>query len=481
MSNNSSAIPKILPVTCHTDYVGEGSTFVAIKGSQLDGISFIPLALQKGASRIVVEQDSELSPDILAKINSHNSKLIFVKNTRKALSELSAAAWGYPAKKLNIIGVTGTKGKTTTTFLLNHILFNSGYKTAMVSGVRNNIAGKNYSASLTTPLPDYIHAFLYKCVQEKVQFVILESSAQALSLYRLYGIEFSGIVFTNFDSEHAEFYSSMSEYFEAKIRILDQLKASGYAIINADDKWLSGIKLKDNLYTFSLNKNNVNYVIKVKKNDISGIDLEIQQGQKTYNFGTPNFFGEFNAYNLAGAVCLLLAFGLESLKIFRALGKYMYVPGRMEKHNLSNGAVAIIDYAHNASSFSQVLPVLKSISKNLIVVFGAGGDRDKTKRPIMGNIAASIADQVILTSDNPRSEDPQDIINQIQSGISSEYKNKVICEPDRAKAIKLAYSLCQPGDVIAILGKGPDEYQMVGNTKFFFSDKQIILNCQKSK
>lgn len=478
MSN--SAVPQILPVTCHTDYVGKGSIFVAINGRELDGNLFIPLALEKGASRIVVEQNSALSPEILEKIKLHDAQLIFVKNTRKALSELSAAAWGYPAKKLNIIGVTGTKGKTTTTFLLNHILFNSGYKTAMLSGVRNNIAGKNYPTNLTTPLPDYIHAFLHKCVQERVQFVILESSAQALSLYRLYGIEFSGIVFTNFDAEHAEFYSSMDEYFEAKCTIFEQLKINAPVVINTDNNACSKIELQNNFYTFSLKQNNSDYIVRIKKNDITGIDLEIQKDQKVYNFSTPNFFGEFNAYNLAGIICLLLQMGLESLKISRALGKYMYVPGRMERHKLSNGAFAVIDYAHNASSFSQVLPVLKSISKNLIVVFGAGGDRDKTKRPIMGNIAASIADQVIITSDNPRSEDPQDIINQILSGISAEDQKKVICEPDRAKAIRLAYSFSQPGDVIAILGKGPDEYQIVGKTKFFFSDKQTILNSQKN-
>lgn len=477
MSN--SAVPQILPVTCHTDYVGKGSTFVAIKGTQFDGNSFIPLALQKGASRIIVEQNSDLTPETLDKIKLSDTQLVYVKNTRKALSELSAAAWGYPAKKLNIIGVTGTKGKTTTTFLLNHILFNSGYKTAMLSSVRNNIAGKNYSTNLTTPLPDYIHAFLHKCVQERVQFVILESSAQALSLYRLYGIEFSGVIFTNFDSEHAEFYSSMDEYFDAKCKIFNQLKSNSSVLINADDIWCSKIELQNNFYTFSLKQNNADYIIQINKNDITGIDLEIQKDGKICSFSSPNFFGEFNAYNLSGVISYLLQIGLESLKVSRALSKYMYVPGRMEKHKLSNGAFAVIDYAHNASSFSQVLPTLKSISKNLIVVFGAGGDRDKTKRPIMGNIAASIADQVIITADNPRSEDAQDIISQILSGISNENQKKVLCEPDRAKAIRLAYSFAQPGDVIAILGKGPDEYQIVGKTKFFFSDKQTILNCQK--
>ena len=478
MKKDLSAIPSILPVTGHTDYVGNGTTFVAIKGAQLDGTHFIPVALEKGATKIVIQNNAIISENIQRSINLYNPEIIKVEDCRKALSELSAQAWNYPAKKLNIIGITGTKGKTTSTFLVHHLLNFAGYKTAMLSGVQNIINGQIYEASLTTPLPDYLHSFLNKCVEEQVQFVVMESSAQAFSLQRLYGIEFSGCVFTNLDLEHSEFYSTMNEYFEAKCEIFKQMKPNAPVIINKDNQWGEKIASKNkNFLTFSL-LHDSNFRVQVQQNDSTGIKLLIECTKGKYNFFAPNLVGHFNAYNLAGVIALALELNIYPKTIMDGLLTFSRVPGRMERYSLVNGSLAVIDYAHNPSSFTQILPTLKTLSNKLIVVFGTGGDRDKQKRPIMGNIAATFADKVIITSDNPRSENAQDIINQIFNGIPETHKNKVICENDRAKAIQLAYDIAKPGNIIAILGKGPDEYQIIGNKKEYFSDKETILSCK---
>lgn len=479
--NLNNAIPEHLPVTSHTDYVGKGSTFVVVKGASLNGLDFIQTALQKGASKIVVQNDTVVPANILDLIDFYKAELFKVPDCRQALTELSARAWQEPAKKLKIIGVTGTKGKTTSTFLLRHILSIAGYKTAMISGVHNMINDKVYPSNLTTPLPDYLHAFFNSCVQENVQFVIMESSAQAFSLRRLHGIDFSGAIFTNLDLEHSEFYSSMEDYFNAKCEIFKQMKSKAPVVINLDNKWCQKIDLQSaNISTVSFSNKKSDYFIKIKKNDSAGLELDIKSSLGKYSFIIPNLVGDFNAYNIACVISLCFELGIYPKVIMDSLHSFGTVPGRMERYKLSNGAFAIIDYAHNPSSFSYVLTTMKSMTNKLIVVFGAGGDRDKQKRPIMGNIASSIADQIIITADNPRSEDAQDIANQITSGVITKNKNKILCELDRKKAIEKAYNLSSSGDIIAILGKGPDEYQIIGTQKTYFSDKETILKASKS-
>lgn len=466
--------PTIFPVTSHTDYVGKGSTFVAINGSKLDGLNYIQLALEKGANKIVVQKNIEIPSELIEKIKSFNAEIVFVDDCRKAVTQLSAQAWSNPAKKLNILGITGTKGKTTSTFLLRHLLTSAGYKTAMISGVKNSIGKSEFPTHLTTPLSDYLQTFLGKCVEEKTQFVALESSAQAFNLHRLDGIEYCGVIFTNFDLEHSEFYESIEQYFESKCLIFNHLKNNAPVLINIDNEWGQKIiKLHPNFLTYSLIGNKATYSFKITKNNSSGISLKLSENI----FVIPNLIGTFNAYNIAGVIALAIEIGIDLKVITDALLSFKGVPGRMEVYPLSNKAIAIIDKAHNPSSFMAVLPTLKNISDQLIVVFGAGGDRDKKKRPIMGEIAANIADKVIVTSDNPRTENVVDITNQVLAGIDQKYREKVICQLDRAKAIEEAYKLSKKGSIIAILGKGADEYEIIGDKEIFFSDKETILKC----
>jgi UDP-N-acetylmuramoyl-L-alanyl-D-glutamate--2,6-diaminopimelate ligase len=459
-------LPTQFPVACHTDNIGPGSTFVAVKGMQKDGVDFIPAALRNGAGKIVIEQETVLNTALLRLLEQHNACLVRVSNTRRALAELSAAALNFPAKKLKLIGITGTKGKTTTTYILEHILRNAGFKTARISTVKNSICGIELHTNLTTPHPDYLHIFFDACVKKNVEFVVMEVAAQAISLERVHGLEFDGLVFTNFSQEHGEFYPTIEHYFASKMKLFDQIKISAPILINGDDVSLCAINKKKTTFGFA--------------NDVA-IAAQLIEAQKAITItidGTllscSNLCGNFNAYNLLAAGAMANQVGVDWNAIANAIASFSYVPGRFEGYKLPNGARCFIDYAHNPSSFEALFSTVRSMTNHLIVVFGAGGDRDKTKRPVMGNIAAQWADVIILTADNPRSEDPQDIINQIIAGIEQSQQKKVMCELDRKKAIELAYQHTKPSSIILLLGKGPDEYQLIGGQKFYFSEREII-------
>jgi UDP-N-acetylmuramoyl-L-alanyl-D-glutamate--2,6-diaminopimelate ligase len=463
-----SPIPSLLPVTAHTQYVGPGSTFVAIKGYREDGVQYIPQALAQGATTIVVASDAMIAHDLRLLIAQHHARLIEVPNDRKALAQLSAQAHGYPTDKLKIIGITGTKGKTSTTFILEHMLRTAGYKTALLSGVKNSINGVDTLSSLTTPQPDYLHAFFAACVKQSVAYVVMEVAAQAMSLHRVDGINFDGIIFTNFSQEHGEFYATMDDYFAAKCDLFKQLKQEGVCLINADDP--HGNQILAAHPTF------VPYQLCCEQNAPTGARASwcIRWRDSHYQFQCPALIGHFNGYNVVAAGRMALALGLEPATIAQALYFFTGVPGRLERYHLSNGAMGVIDYAHNPSSCAAVLSTLRVLTHHLVVVFGCGGDRDSGKRPMMGSIAAQYADLIIITTDNPRSEDPATIVDAIYAGIPVEHQEKVVRELDREKAILCAYQQSKQGSIIALLGKGPDEYQQIGATKYPFSEKKIL-------
>lgn len=475
---NSVEFPRVYPVTCHTDHVGQGSVFIAIQGQKENGVNYIPMALAKGASYIVVAQDAQLSPELQDLIVDARAELFRVENTRRALAAMSAQMYGFPARKLNIIGITGTKGKTTSSFLLEHALRSLGYKTALLSTVHNKIGTQIFPTTLTTQQPDYLHAFFDQCVKAGVQFVVMEVAAQAHSLERVFGIEFCGMLFTNFSEEHAEFYATIQDYFAAKTALLEQVKPRGAIVLNADDQWCTRIAQRSNC-TYSWFGMNAG----TKQSDITahsvnssfdGINCMVtMHDEKPMHINTP-LIGTFNVYNCIGVMALCNALGINAAHVAATFATFNGVPGRLDRYALPNGAHCFIDYAHNPSSYSSVLSTLRAFTHNLIVVFGAGGDRDPFKRPVMGDIATQIADVVILTSDNPRSENPQTIINDILGGIAPENKHKVHCELDREVAIKKAYALSDERSIIVLLGKGPDEYQLVQGVKTPFSEKAIL-------
>lgn len=472
-NKNVISLPIIYPVTCHTDHVGPQTTFVAIKGYTHDGVDYIQTALEKGATTLVIQQDVELSPSLVESIKAHGASISRVADTRRALASLSAQALGYPADKLKILGITGTKGKTTSAFLLEHSLRSMGYKTALLSTVYNMINGYRFPMSLTTPQPDYLQIFFDVCVKAGVEYVVMEVAAQALTLSRVHGIMFDGIIFTNFDTEHAEFYPTMDEYFAAKASILHQVKSDAPCVINGDDARCA--QLQDqykNAVRYGITSENVHVRAQASLKD--HVECTTVLNGQSYTFTCPSLIGMFNVYNVLGVVTFLKELGMSPTAIAEGLQLFEKVPGRLEQYHMPNGARCIIDYAHNPSSYQAVLSTLRVLTSHLIVVFGCGGNRDKSKRPLMGAIATEIADQVILTSDNPRSEKAEDIIADIKQGIAQDHMFKIITELDRELAIKKAYAVSKPGSIVVLLGKGPDEYQIVGTTKTPFSESGIL-------
>jgi UDP-N-acetylmuramoyl-L-alanyl-D-glutamate--2,6-diaminopimelate ligase len=469
-------MPQTYAVACHTDKIAPGSTFVAIKGQKEDGIQYIMQALHKGATKIVAERTAIIPDDVLAAIGKAHAQLIYVNSARQALAELSAQALNYPAKKLKLLAVTGTKGKTTSSFLLEHVLKTAGYKTALLSTVKNKILEQDLVTNLTTQHPDYLHNFFALCVQAQVEIVVIEVAAQATSLHRIEGLEFEGLIFTNFDQEHAEFYATQEEYFQAKLDIIKQLKPGAPLLLNADDAKVSAIKSQHlDAQLFGL-KNEAVFNAVIAKADVSALSLEIfkKANSEYFKISCPALVGEYNAYNLLGVVALCMALGINSKIIEQGIATFKSVPGRLERYTLPNGANCFIDYAHNPSSFRAVLSMVRELTPHLIVLFGCGGDRDKSKRPLMGAIAAEYADLIMLTSDNPRSEQPQNIVNDILEGISCDKHHKIVCDLDRERAIIKAYAHSRSDSIIMLLGKGPDEYQIVGNQKSYFSEKEIV-------
>lgn len=470
---NQNNFPTIYPIACHTNNIGLGSTFVSIKGKSFNGRDFIIAALQKGASKIVIE-NTELTPDIRAIVKKFNAELIIIHNARRALAELSAQALGYPSKSLKIIGVTGTKGKSTTVYILEHILRMSGYKTALVSTIKNKIVDHEFDKVLTTPQPDYLNIFFDLCRKEKVDYVILEVAAQALVLDRVYGIEFDAAIFTNFSKEHAEFFSTQEEYFQAKVKLFQQLKPNAPAILNADDSTL--FNLQSNLKRKILFGLNSSADLKIKLTDVqlgsSIFTLKMNNDESEYC--TKSLSGMHNIYNISAAAACAYSLGLSLEKISKSLLDFSFVPGRLQRFDLANGATAFIDYAHNESSFEAILSMLRNFTSNLIVVFGCGGERDATKRSCMGLVASNYCDKIFLTSDNPRSEDPLGIINNILEGVPESKRGNVCIELDRERAIERSYLASDANSIIALLGKGPDEYQIIKNEKKYFSEAKIL-------
>jgi len=466
-----SILPSFFPVTCHTDYVGVGTIFVAINGFKTDGLLYVPLALKKGATEIVVGKDELVSPELRALIESHGARLSYVADTRKALAELSAAAAGHPADKLTIIGVTGTKGKTTTSFLLKHMLVSAGYRTALVSTAGNHIEDIIMPANLTTPQPDYLHQFLKVCVDRGITHVVMEVAAQALSMSRVRGIFFDAMIFTNFGLEHLEFYDSLDSYFAAKCLLLDQRKIGAYAYINGDD---SRVKLLSERYSDCLSFGQTYVDIKLELSNRYDLEFVFRNKNQKSVFSCPQLSGLFNMYNCGAAIGVLLDLGLDTASIQQGLLTFEGVPGRFEKYRLSNGAFAIIDYAHNPLSYEALLSELRLLTSQLTVVFGSGGNRDASRRPLMGAIAAEYADLIVITSDNPRTEDPFLIAQDICAGIVDSDKHKVIIELDRELAIQIAFEHSRQDSIIAVLGKGPDQYQEIGTQKFSFKEREIV-------
>lgn len=501
----------VYPVTAHTDHVGQGSIFVVIRGEKQDGLAYLETALQKGASVIVLEHGHELSQAQKDSIARHGATLTYVDNARKALATLSAQHAGYPAEKLKLIGVTGTKGKTTICSMLAHMLTMMGRKTAVMTTAFTAINASrggsccapkkkivddrplhlhqpdlsaqenNYShvmpSSLTTPQPDFLHQFFKKCVEGGVEYVVIEVAAQAHTFHRLDGLTFQAGLFSNLEQEHGEHYATMEQYFQEKKKLFDLIAEDGVRIVNNDDVYARTlIKDYQGVSTYAHYPQTADYQFRIEESDWDSQTIAITHTNKTITTTFTGFPGEHNASNMVGAYALLKELGFKVDHLAEDGIAFPAIPGRLEPYLLPNGSCAIVDYAHTAGSFEKVLAFIRPRTKNLIVVFGAGGGKDSKKRPLMGAVAARYGDCVIITDDNPRFEDPQVIASQIKGGVAEHDLHKVLVEHDREKAIRIAYEKSSMGSIIVLFGKGPDEIQIVGSERIPFSEKDVLLS-----
>ena len=443
----------------------EGSLYVALRGTVADGHSFINSAIEKGAKVIVCEV---LPAEIITEVT-----YLRVADSSKALGHLASNFYGNPSKKLKLIGVTGTNGKTTVTTLLYDIFRNLGHQSALISTVEYRIGDEIIPSTHTTPDVIRLNQMLAKAVEIGCEYAFMEVSSHGIVQNRIEGLHFKIAGFTNLTHDHLDFHKTFQNYLNAKKRFFDELEDSAIAITNADDKnglvMLQNTKAKKK--TFAL-KTMADFHGKVLELDFNGMLL---------NFNNKEFWttltGKFNAYNLLLAYGIALELGMDETEVLQAISKLHRVNGRFETIKSDSGIFFVVDYSHTPDALENVLDSINEIrtkNERLICVFGCGGDRDKTKRPEMGDIATKKSTLTIITSDNPRTEDPLEIIKEIEAGVQPQNYSKYTSIPDRKEAIKMAIKFAEPKDIVLVAGKGHETYQDIGGVKHHFDDKETI-------
>lgn len=445
--------------------VSEGCLFVAIKGLTADGHGFIDQTIKNGAVAIVCEYLPEKIHDGITYLK--------VKDSAEALGIIASNFYDQPSSKLKLIGVTGTNGKTTTATLLYKLFIKLGYKAGLLSTVKNLINDRVFSASHTTPDALELNSMLAEMVAAGCSYCFMEVSSHAVVQKRISGLTFAGGVFTNITHEHLDFHKTFDAYIKAKKKFFDDLPSSAFALVNKDDP--HGLVMLQNTKaikkTFAL-KTPADYKCKIIENTFSGLNLSID-GREVWI----KLIGTFNAYNALGIYAVAMLLGENREETLKALSNLDAVEGRFQYTKAPNGVIGIVDYAHTPDALSNVLSTLQEVrasKEKIITVVGCGGDRDKAKRPIMASIACEKSDSVILTSDNPRSEEPTEIIHQMEKGLSLMCRKKSLSIVDRREAIKAACQLAQTGDIILLAGKGHEKYQEIKGVKYPFDDMEIL-------
>ena len=454
-------------ITINSNQVLKGYMFIALKGEERDGHDFIYQAIEKGAVALVVNEEFD-------QLMFHkNIVIIRVSDTREAVHKVARNFYSHPAKFLEIIGVTGTNGKTTTSFLLDKIFTYAGYHSGVIGTVCYRVGNREIPSTNTTPDPLSIQKYMREMVQSGQDVLILESSSHGLLQGRLKGVKFDCGIFTNLGKDHLDYHKDMESYYLAKkILFTELLKEKGTAVINIDDEYgsrlyreLSGQKIS---YGFSpqADVRALEYKMSFK-----GINFKVEMMGKKINVFSC-LLGVHNIYNLLASLAVARVYGLDFSKVIYAVENFTGVKGRLERVFGSSQVKVFVDYAHTPDALEKVLYTLKELKRGkLWVVFGCGGNRYRDKRPLMGEIASRFADRIIITSDNPRDENPLDIIEDILTGVKNKDKCEVI--PARKEAIEKAIEGAEPGDVILIAGKGHERYQIVGNVVIPFDDREV--------
>ena len=446
------------------------SLFIAIKGHSNDGHDFISFAEKNGVCAIICE--------VLPKILTEGITYIKVFNSSESLGIISSNFYDNPSEKLKLIGITGTNGKTTCVTLLYDLFRLRGFKTGLISTVNIKILHKTIPSTHTTPNALKINQLLHEMVQHGCTHVFMEVSSHALDQNRVAGISFDIGVFTNISRDHMDYHPTINHYIGSKKKLFKALKKNAFAIINKDDTYGEemGRDLSAKVLFYAL-KESANYLGKVIENNISGLTIEIDGFEMT-----SRLIGEFNAYNLLVVYGVAKTLGEDPLTILTIISNLKAPDGRFEYVISPSKVTAIIDYAHTPDALENILKTLVNLrneNQKILTVFGCGGDRDKGKRPLMGEISSIYSDQIFVTSDNPRSENPNTIIQEICSGIDPEKSGKVSIIEDRREAINKACKLAQSGDIVLIAGKGHEKYQIIGEEKFHFDDLEETIKIFK--
>ena len=455
----------ISSITYDSRKLKKDGLFVAIRGTQSDGHDFITQAITNGAVAVVCED----LPD------EKNEKVTYVrvKNSSVALGVMATNFFDHPSSELKLVGVTGTNGKTTTVTLLYHLFRSLGYKTGLISTVKNKINGEEIPATHTTPDALALNDLLRKMVNAGCQYVFMEVSSHAVVQGRISGLQFTGAVFTNITHDHLDYHKTFDEYIKAKKGFFDQLGEDAFALINKDDRngtvMLQNCKAEKRTYAL---KSAADYKCKVMENHLHGLLLNIDQMDVWVKL-----IGSFNAYNVLAVYSTAVLLKQDKTNILTALSTLNAVEGRFQHLKSPGGIIGIVDYAHTPDAVKNVLETIKDIrtgNEQVITIVGCGGDRDAAKRPVMAKIACQLSNKIILTSDNPRTEDPEKILDDMQSGLDPVDRKKTLRITNRKEAIRTACSLAKSGDIILVAGKGHEKYQEIMGVKQPFDDFEIL-------
>ncbi len=454
--------------------VDRGDLFVAISGSAADGHRFVSAAIAQGAKVVMVERDDAISdPECM---HTGTVKLV-VPDSRVALAQMSANYYGHPANAMTVVGVTGTNGKTTTSTIIRSVLEASGRRCGLIGTIEVRYGTTSEPATHTTPESLELQQTFARMRDEACSAVSMEVSSHALHQSRVRGVTFAAGVFTNLTQDHLDYHGTMDSYFAAKKLLFDGLDPNAAAVVNADDPWSARITSGTAARRFTFGAaSGASLRLRGASMSIDGSVLEVEDESGPWSLRTP-LVGRFNVENVLAATAAGLALGISRDHVIAGVAAADRVKGRFERVASKRGWTAIVDYAHTPDALEKSLATARSLvpsgsGARLIVVFGAGGDRDRSKRPQMGSVAARLADVVVVTSDNPRTEDPEKIIDDIAAGFP--VGGSVHREPDRKAAIRWAASQAGPGDVILIAGKGHEDYQVVGREKRHFSDREEV-------
>lgn len=458
---------KINEIHFDSRSVGVNDVFVAQRGWQVDGHDYIEKAVSNGASVVVCEALPNSIPDSVT--------FIEVDNSSSALAVMASNFYGNPSSKLKLVGITGTNGKTTVATLLYELFLKANKKVGLLSTVKVMVNANAYKATHTTPDSIAINKHLANMVAEGVEYCFMEASSHGIHQKRSEGLTFAGGIFTNLSHDHLDYHKTFAEYRDVKKSFFDQLPKGAFALTNADDK--NGLYMLQNTKasksTYAL-KSYADSKVKILEKQFSGTLLSIN-GTEVWT----KLIGEFNAYNLLAIATTAGLLGLDKIEVLTIISRLESVSGRFEYVISDQQVTGIVDYAHTPDALKNVLKTINDIrtgNETVITVVGCGGDRDRTKRPKMGNIASEFSNQVIFTSDNPRSEDPKDILDEIEKGVSPENFKKTLTIIDRKQAIKTACKLANQGDIILVAGKGHENYQEIKGERFHFDDLEELNN-----